>query len=494
MQQWKVDLEDSELFGNEMAEDEDELLFSSYAYERKEFSSFLDPATKLKVVRAYKGEGKSALLRWTSLTVRPFTNVVAHSAYANSIVTQELGAVEADCIRAWKNAFVRVAAGALGSKLEFKFSDDAISLREEAERGGFSQRGFVAAVLARLKKVPGEPALAGPADPAKALQRVAGNNDLQIWVIIDDLDENFRDTEEDGVRVMTALVAMRQLANEIKELRFRTSIRPSTWAIINRKYEALSKIEPYMMDLQWSKDELEEILAARVRAYLKRNNGLAVASGSISGLSARALVSVAFDDPMPWGKRDADTEDESLDRRRAPAVVISTLSRYRPRWMIELCKIAAKSAVRRRRDKVGLDDLTANLDMFGRTRIDDLIAEFRAQCEKVEVAIHSFKGKPERFRTDELVVHVKNNLNGRDIRIAGIFGKPSESEVIRLLFQIGFITARRDFDGGSYRHYSFFDEPTLLSDGASDLGVTWEIPSCFRQALQLKSSGGRMPR
>ncbi|SON75760.1 hypothetical protein XFF6166_120105 [Xanthomonas citri pv. fuscans] len=93
--------------------------------------------------------------------------------------------------------------------------------------------------MARLKKVPGEPALAGPADPAKALQRVAGNNDLQIWVIIDDLDENFRDTEEDGVRVMTALVAMRQLANEIKELRFRTSIRPSTWAIIKRKGRVL---------------------------------------------------------------------------------------------------------------------------------------------------------------------------------------------------------------------------------------------------------------
>lgn len=63
MTNWRVDLTDDELFGNEMAEDEEERLFTSYAYERPEFQAFLNSATKLKVVRAYKGEGKSALLR-----------------------------------------------------------------------------------------------------------------------------------------------------------------------------------------------------------------------------------------------------------------------------------------------------------------------------------------------------------------------------------------------------------------------------------------------
>lgn len=87
MNTWPIDIADAELFGNEMAEDEDERLFSSYAYERDEFQGFLDPSVKLKVVRAYKGEGKSALLRWTFLRLRDFKNVVAHSAYANSIAS-----------------------------------------------------------------------------------------------------------------------------------------------------------------------------------------------------------------------------------------------------------------------------------------------------------------------------------------------------------------------------------------------------------------------
>ncbi|MFC7300347.1 P-loop ATPase, Sll1717 family [Cognatiluteimonas weifangensis] len=498
MSDWLVDLSDEELFGNEMAEDEEERLFTSYAYERVEFQSFLNPATKLKVVRAYKGEGKSALLRWTFLKLREFKNVIAHNAYANSLAPNLAGASEAECIRLWKESFIRVAAAAVGARLDFKFSDDVLSLREEAERGGYVERGFVAAVLARLRKLPGEPGNVGAADPAAALQRIAGANDLQIWLVIDDLDENFRDVESDCLKVMSALVAMRQLCNEVKELRFRASVRPSTWAIIKRKYEALSKVEPYVVDLQWSREQLELMLAARVKSYLSRNNGPAVVSGKIPSMSAQQFVAIAFDDPMPWGKKEIDkgyaVDDEHADKKRSPAVVISTLARYRPRWMIELCKLAASNAIKRRQQKIGLDDLTAKLEDFGKTRIDDLIAEFRAQCDKIELMIQSFKGKPERFRTDELVRHMKNNLSGRDVRIAGISGKPSEAEMIRFLFQIGFLTARRELSSGDYRHYSFFDEPTLLSDGANDLGASWEIPSCFRQALQLSNAARRMPR
>lgn len=481
-----------------MAEDEEERLFESYAYEREEFEAFLSPLTKLKVVRAYKGEGKSALLRWTSLKLRDFKNVIAHSAYANSIVPKLMGDSDAEHIRQWKDAYIKVAASAVGSKLDFKFTDDVISLREEAERGGYAQRGFVAAVLARLKKLPGEPGSSGAADPGSALKRVAGANDLQIWVVIDDLDENFRDTDYDSSKVMSALVAMRQLTNEIPEVRFRTSIRPSTWAIIKRKFEALSKVEPYVVDLQWSQPQLEQILGARIRSYLSRNSGVAVASGRLEDMSATDLVALAFDDPMPWGRKEVEKglvgKAEQEDKKRHPSVVISTLSRYRPRWMVELCKLAAVNAQKRGRRKIGLDDLTARLEDFGKTRIDDLIAEFRAQCDKIELMLQSFKGKPEHFKTDELIKHMRNNLVGRDIRIAGISGRPSEAEMIRFLFQIGFLTARRELSSGEYRHYSFFDEPTLLSDGANDLGASWEIPSCFRQALQLKNAVRRMPR
>ena len=497
MVDWSIDLTDEDLFGNETAEDEDESTFLAYALIRPEFEKFIDAQKKLRVVRAYKGEGKSALLRWTHISLRPVKNVAVHAAFATSVLPRGKHFADSESVQDWKDALLMMAATTLGAKLDLKFDDDVISLREEAERGGFRRRGFITAVLARLKGLPGKPQLAGVASASEALRRVAGNNDVQIWLIIDDLDENFTDTDADCLRVMSALVAMRQICVEVGEIWFRTSIRPSTWAIIKRKFETLSKIEPYMIDLQWSHSQLENVLGSRVRGYLKRNSGLAVASGRLPGMSAQELVAVAFDDPMPWGKKTFEIQgDDEVEayKKRAPSVVVSTLARYRPRWMVELCKIAAARAVRDGRHRIGLDDLTDDLEGFGKKRIEDLIAEFRAQCSKIEFVIQSFKGKPERFRTDELVQHVRNNLRGQDVRIAGIYGVPSEAEIIRFLFQIGFITARRDLDSGEYRHYSFYDEPGILADGASDLGVYWEIPSCFRQALQLKNAPRKMPR
>lgn len=65
----KIVLTDPTLFGNDAAEDEREDIFYSYALERPELGVFADPERRLAIARAYKGEGKSALLRLTSRRV-----------------------------------------------------------------------------------------------------------------------------------------------------------------------------------------------------------------------------------------------------------------------------------------------------------------------------------------------------------------------------------------------------------------------------------------
>lgn len=60
-------LTDVGLFGNDAAEDESEEVFKSYVIDRPEVSAFADAARALAIARAYKGEGKSALLRITQL-------------------------------------------------------------------------------------------------------------------------------------------------------------------------------------------------------------------------------------------------------------------------------------------------------------------------------------------------------------------------------------------------------------------------------------------
>ena len=59
----KIDLADVALFGNDAADLEHEAIFFSYAVERTELSDLVSPDNTIQVIRAYKGEGKSALLR-----------------------------------------------------------------------------------------------------------------------------------------------------------------------------------------------------------------------------------------------------------------------------------------------------------------------------------------------------------------------------------------------------------------------------------------------
>ena len=58
-----INLTDSDLFGNDIAEDEEDSIFESYAYEAPEIDKLIDPSLGIQVIKAYKGEGKSALLR-----------------------------------------------------------------------------------------------------------------------------------------------------------------------------------------------------------------------------------------------------------------------------------------------------------------------------------------------------------------------------------------------------------------------------------------------
>ena len=64
-----VDLSDPYLFGNDAAGDEEEDVFSSYVIDRDEASLFADSEIRIAIVRAHKGDGKSALLRLSRMKI-----------------------------------------------------------------------------------------------------------------------------------------------------------------------------------------------------------------------------------------------------------------------------------------------------------------------------------------------------------------------------------------------------------------------------------------
>ena len=482
----KFDLSNDSLFGNEVAEDEIDEVFSSYAVERQEVKNFVDPNRRIAITRAYKGEGKSALLRLVKLRLEKAENPPLIINITASAISPEIESTDSDrWIRQWQINILKLAAREIGAHVSYAFSDDAITLLEEAESQGFRSRSFVSTILDRLKSsaLPIERTRIGVKNPEMLLKRWSQNGS-DVWFIIDDIDFNFENNQPYKTKVATFFTAIRHITNLIPEFKFRASIRPNIWAIIKREYEALSHVEQYIDDISWSLDDSYILLARRIEGYLKRSNQWEEHFHSFPQYPFEQrsfLIEQLFSSPVPWGR----------NATRPVAVALFTLSRRRPRWLIELCKEAAsKKALNNKFGKISFDDITDVMESFSKRRVDDTIVEFKSQCPEMEDLLAAFAGQVERLSTGDLMTLINNRiLQSVNPRIAGVVGKPTAREVAQFLYQIGFLTARKDLDSDQYEHVAFADNPTLLNTTTNiDQGYLWEIHPVFRQALKLKNS------
>lgn len=484
-----LDLTAPDLFGNDAAEDEDPAVFRAYALRRPEVDAFLSPERPICIARAYKGEGKSALLRLVSdgLSVQKDAPVVIEAR--GKQLSPEVRSLHTDpWVRGWKAALLEAVAHELGARIGFAWSDDAMTLVEEAERGGYRARSFVSSLLDRLKVkgAPLERVRPEVAQHERVVQRFAEREDA-IWLIVDDVDENFQNTPEQRAKVASFFIAARELFRVVPQLRLRLAVRPNTWTTLSYEAEALSKVDQYCTDLRWSAEDIEELLLARVRAYLGRLEaaGKFKAERSVARMGRDEALSRVFEVTVDWNHR-----------RRSIQVPLTTLSRRRPRWLVELCREAARAASARRQPVIALADVVGCLEPFGKRRIADTVAEFKAQCPEVEELIAAFSGQAEEYKTDELMKLIDRRvLQGLRPKIDGVPGVANARNVAAFLFEIGFLSARRQLPEGEYEHLTYTDQPDLLRSRTNvDGGVTWEIHPVFRQALDLRDSSGRRRR
>lgn len=484
----KIDITNKQLFGNEAGEDEDENIFTSYAVGRPEVTEFLSEESSISIVRAYKGEGKSALLRLVALELkRKPSSPIVISISASSVSPEIVDADSDRWIRGWKLNLLKLAAKEIGKTLKLAFTDDAISLVEEAEANGFKSRNFVSAIVDRLKSsaVPIERTRQAISSPEQLLQRWTSEGQ-NVWFIIDDLDLNFENNPFYRAKIATFFTAIRQIAIAIPAFKFRASVRPNIWSIVKRDYESLSHVEQYITDLQWSLAEFQTLISRRIEGYLTRTNQIEEFDTKLKNdrkesQRERILVGLVFKDPMPWGN----------DSQRSPTTTLYTLARQRPRWLVELWKVSAKAAKKKSSSIIDLSHINGELESFGQRRIDDTVAEFKSQCPQVEELLVAFINEPEWFSTEDLIDKIQTKIISKfiQVRISGVTGTPSTWEIAHFLYQISFLTARKDRGNGKYDHFSYANNPRLLSARTNlDQGHSWEIHPVFRQALKLKNA------
>ncbi|MGH9494168.1 MAG: P-loop ATPase, Sll1717 family, partial [Candidatus Sulfotelmatobacter sp.] len=290
----------------------------------------------------------------------------------------------------------------------------------------------------------------------------------------------------------TFFAACRYLTQDMKGVFFRVSVRTDVWALIRRYDEALDKTGQYVSEILWGQEDFLALLSLRIRANAI-NLGVRLPvrgrNESAKGYKER-LLSTAFVPSMQWGdSRQESTMQPSLSAPRMVRTyrVIYTLSYERPRWAIQLCKLAREAALRKNSRRITKDSIDEVWGEYGAKRIEDLVAEHKHQCAQVNELLNAFRGALRLMSRQELFKWIKNRVSEHlELKIEGTRTR-SPREIARFLYRIGFIVARSENDDGQYEHYRF-DQMSdfLLARTDDDFSVKWEIHPCYRQALDIK--------
>lgn len=486
-------------FGNEAGDDVDPEELMEYFVEQDAFKKFLDSRKRLLVATARKGVGKSALLKWTAakvaahdpdalvITVRGADLVRGRFNLTNTLSTAN------DHTRDWMVRICTLINRQLALRLNLALTDDTITLIETAELEGYKARNLVGCLLDRLQSLleKGRGTTKLPAkNEIELLKRV---KDRKVWILIDDLDATYQNTNAESLNLASFFSACRYLIQDLKDLFIRASVRMDVWALLRRYDEALDKTSQYVSEILWHQDDFLSLLSLRIQASLKQA-GLPAPRparyASKDEISER-LIELVFEPKMQWGdsRRNVSEMQPTLSPQRQVDTykIIYTLSYERPRWAVQLCKLAQEAALRRGLNRITKGSIDEVWGEYGAKRIEDLVSEHKHQCPQVNELLNAFRGAERLMTRGGLFQCIKNRVSEHlDVQIEGEVTR-SPREIARFLYRLGFIVARSENAEGEYEHYRFDQMPDfLMARSDDDFSVKWEIHPCYRQALDIK--------
>lgn len=470
-------------FGNEAGDDASQEELASYFVEQDGFKNHLDKNKRILISTARKGVGKSALIKRLSYTIQernPEALVIScrgSDLARDSFKLTNVLVTPNDHIRDWMIRICALVNRELAKKIGFALTDDQIALVESAEIDGYKQKNLVSCLTSRFERLLDK--LVTKKEEVKnhieILKRV---DSPSVFILIDDLDATFQNTESECLDLSTFFSACRYLTQDISGINFRLTMRSDVWPTIRRYDESLDKLEQYVNEIDWSAEEFRTLLYKRIESQSRSNNfyiPVREDNESIESYEERTLK-LLFVEKVEWGQKNVHSYK-----------VIHTLSYQRPRWAVQLCKFAQKNAISKRRSIISKEDIDDVWGDYGAKRIADLVAEHKHQCKQIEELITAFRGADRLITRDELFVFIKNKILNHISPFIDSKKATTQLEVAKFLFRIGFLVARSDEASGAYEHYGFREMPDLLGSRTdNDFNMKWEIHPCYRQALDIK--------
>lgn len=489
-----VNLMEESLFGNEAAEDEDPERLSDYFISRDTFMPFLTPSNRLRIVRARKGMGKSALLHKFArdLRLRSPNNIVLTLTGADLSALGDFNSMDpARLVNEWQQALCRRISYEVARREDVNIApimdDLRISMIESAELAGFKDRNIVKALAERLisKLSIGKLAVntkkIEPANFSAALQRYVNNqSDFTAWVLVDDIDSTFANTPEFRLRLSTFFSACRKIIREVRGLHVRATVRADVWTTL-RDNEDLDKCEQYVTDITWTKEEVAVIVTKQLLTYLRLTfpNNEQVMQWSVKR-DRSSILQTVFEPRIRWGNGAVPPEQ-----------ALNILGGRRPRWAVQLARLAAYEAgIDQSAKRIGFRHIRAAMGEFGRRRLDDLYKEHGHQYSDLRGLMQAFSRGHRSYSTSSLLKRILDNYLTAVVHdgVPHIDGQRVDGPLplAHFLFRIGVLQGRDD-EMEATQWVAYEDRADLLKSKVNlDDGLSWEITTAYRVALGIR--------
>lgn len=481
----RKDLLNTDLFGNEAGEDENKERLNEYYLEKEINAIFFDEDRNLEFVRARKGVGKSALLNYAAYKIEEENK---SDILLNIKATELISLYECNdynplnYTNCWQQRICMRIIGELAKKIKFAASDDTMTIIESAEIMGYKGKNIVSALAQRLKiQMENLPQIevneSDMENSFELLKRYLEKKDANVWIFVDDIDATFINDENNIIMVGTFFTACRYLANAVYGLKIRASVRTDVWTILRNYDEALDKCEQYMLDLQWSTRDTGEILARKIVSYFSEHYPTQNYNQLTFKDDEEKIFNLVFDGQLRWGKGWV-----------IPYRAIHILSAGRPRWAAQLCKLAARDAYNKRKEKINSGHISVAMNDYGKYRMSDLYKEHKHQCDYLEEVIEIFRQGKRSYTTKEILNLVRRRIITREkqILIDNKDKNADEYEIAKFLYRIGFVTLRNDEYNKALGFTRYEEDPYLFSEYNSDNDLLWEIHPAYRTVLKIE--------
>lgn len=481
-----IDIKDKDLFGNDAGEDESIEVLNSYYIDNPDFEDFFDRSVPLNVVSARKGMGKSAMISRMTYDLEEDKSYIVIRVTGNSLLglgdfqNQDQAYLE----NYWKQIICKKIILEIGKSIGFALTSDEISMVEISEIEGMKSKNIIGGLVSRVKgKIPlanVELRNSFPENLQSLLQNYQEKHaKSNVWMLIDDIDAKYKDTEEYQARIGSFFSAIRSLSFDMNNLYVRASVRSDVWANL-RHLEDLDKWEQYVVEIFWTKKQLRDMLANRILAYIQRKHPSSKESKLKIGRDYNQLFGLAFNTPIRW--RD-DFNASIFD-------AIYSFSNKRPRWMGQLCRMSAIQTKKNSENnkKIDLNYINQILDKYGQYRKNDLIKEHQHQFSELDKLIDSFRANGKTYTCSTLSKMFEDNfVRGRPSNaIPEIDGKvyTSPNDLGEFAYKIGIISKLHE-NGKKFTHFS--DDPDLFRSNENlDDRITWSVHIAYREFLNIQ--------